>query len=55
MLRQEHVIVAEEDGMGTDIGSADELYPLLDQGLSRLVRRMGLARKDELHRSLWIG
>ena len=32
-----------------------KLYPFLDQGLSRRVRGMGLARKDELHWFLRIG
>ena len=32
-----------------------KLYPFLDQGLPRLVRRMGLAGDDELHRALRIG
>ena len=50
-----HVVVTEENRMRTDFGLANELYPFLDQGLSRQVRRMGLARKDELHRALRIG
>ena len=41
--------------MGAGLGLADELYPFLDQGLPRLVRRMGLAGDDELHRALRIG
>ena len=41
--------------MRTDLGPANELDPFLDQGLSRQVRRMGLARNDELHRALGIG
>ena len=30
------------------------MHPFLDQGLPRLVRRMGLAGDDELHRALRI-
>ena len=41
--------------MGAHLGPPDELGPFLNQGLSRLVRRMGLAGKDELHRALGIG
>ena len=41
--------------MWTDLGPANEVYPFLDQGLPRLVRRMGLAGNDELHRTLRIG
>ena len=41
--------------MRTDLRSANELYPFLNQGLSRQVRRMSLARNDELHRALRIG
>ena len=55
VLGQKHVVVTEENRMRTDLGPANELYPFLDQGLSRLVRRMGLAREDELHRALRIG
>ena len=40
--------------MRTGLGLANELYPFLDQGLSRRVRGMGLAGKDELHWSLRI-
>ena len=54
VLGQEHVVIAEEDRMRTDLGPANELDPLLDQGLSRRVGWMGLARNDELHRSLRI-
>ena len=41
--------------MGAGLGLADELDPFLNQGLPCLVRRMGLARDDELHRALRIG
>ena len=41
--------------MRTRLGPADELHPLLDQGLPGLVSRMGLAGDDELHRTLRIG
>ena len=54
MLREEHVVIAEENRMRTGLGPANELDPLLDQGLSCRVRGMGLARKDELHRFLRI-
>ena len=50
-----HVVVTEENRMGTNLGPANELYPFLNQGLSRQVCRMGLARNDELHRALRIG
>jgi len=33
---------------------ADEVYPFMDQGLSRPVLRMGLAGDNELHRTLQI-
>ena len=54
-LGQMHVVVTEEDHVGADFGPPDEMHPFLDQGLSRLVRRMRLARDDELHRALRIG
>ena len=41
--------------MGARLGPAGELHPLLNQGLSRIVLRVGLARDDELHRALRIG
>ena len=41
--------------MRTDLGLANEMDPLLDQRLSRRVRGMGLARQDELYRTLRIG
>src|ERR1017187_7897909 len=41
---QVHIVVAQENCVRPDIGPADELYPFLDQGLSRQVRRMSLAR-----------
>ena len=41
--------------MRAGVGPANELDPLLDQGLSRLVGRMGLAGDDELHGPLRIG
>ena len=40
--------------MGADFGPANELYPPPDQVLSRLVRRMRLTGKDELHRTMRI-
>ena len=55
MLGQEHVIVTEEDRMGTRLGLPDEMYPFSNQGLASLVRRMRLAGDDELHRALRIG
>ena len=54
-LGQVHIVVTKENRMRTDFGPANELYPFLDQGLSRLVRWMGLAREDELHRTLRVG
>ena len=50
-----HVIVTEEDHLGAGLGPPDEMHPFLNQGLSRLVYRMGLARQDELHRALRMG
>ena len=41
--------------MRPDLGAANEVNPLLDQGLSRLVRRMRLACDDQLHRALRVG
>ena len=41
--------------MGTDLGPPDEPRPLLDQGLPRAVRWMGLAGHDELDGALGIG
>ena len=55
MLGQLHVVVAEEHDMGAGRGLTDEMHPFLDQGLTRLVCRMGLAGKDELHRVLRVG
>ena len=40
--------------MGAHLGPPDEMYPLLNQGLPRLVCRMGLAGHDELHWALRI-
>ena len=54
VLCQEHIVITEEDCMRTGFRLADELYPLLDQGLARQVCRMSLTRKDELHRALRI-
>ena len=41
--------------MGAHLGPPDEMHPFLNQGLPCLVRRMGLAGHDELHRALRIG
>ena len=41
--------------MRADLGPPDKLNPFLNQRLSRLVRRMGLAGEDKLHRALRIG
>ncbi len=41
--------------MGAGLGPPDEMCPFLNQRLPRLVRRMGLAGDDELHRALRIG
>ena len=54
VLGQEHVVVAEEDDVGARLGPPDEADPLLNQGLPGLVRRMGLAGDDDLHRALGI-
>jgi hypothetical protein len=49
---QKHVVVTEEDSMGTRVGAPDEMRPFLDQNLSRLIRGMRLAGEDELDRAL---
>ena len=54
VLGQEHVVVAEKDRVGTSLGLPDEMRPLPNHGLPRLVRRMRLAGDDELHRALGI-
>src|ERR1039457_2620845 len=54
VLAQEHVVVSEEDGMGTRPCLADEMRPLADESLPGLVRRMRLAGDDELYRALGI-
>ena len=54
MLGQPRVVVAQEDDVGLGLWLADELYPFMNQGLPRLVRGMGLASDDELHRALRI-
>jgi len=50
MLRQEHIVITQEDRVRTDLGPANEVDPFLDQSLTLRVRGMGLARNDELHR-----
>ena len=55
VLRQQHVVVAEENDMPTRLRVADKLNPLADERLPRLIRRMRLARHDELHGALGIG
>ena len=50
LLGQAHVVVTKENHMGTDLWLADEVYPFMDQCLSRLVLRMGLAGDHELYR-----
>jgi len=54
-LGQEHVVVTEEEHMGPRLGPSYEMGPFSNQGLPGLVRRMGFARKDELHRAIAIG
>ncbi len=41
--------------MGAGLGSANEAYPFLNQRLTCLVRWVGLARNDDLHRAFGIG
>ena len=52
VFRQQHVVVAQEDDVGPDLWLADEVNPLMDQGLPRLVLRVGFAGDDELYRAL---
>ena len=41
--------------MGPGVRPLNETGPFLNNGLPRLIRRMGLSGKDELHRALRIG
>ena len=54
VLSQKHVVITQEDDMGACLWPANELHPLLNQGLPRIVLRMGLASDDELHWTLWV-
>ena len=54
VFSQKHVVITQEDHMGARLWPADELPPLLNQGLSRLVLRMRFASNNELHRTLQI-
>ena len=49
VLSQKHVVITQEDHMGARLWPANELHPLLNQSLSRIVLGMGLASDDELH------
>ena len=55
VLGQQHVVVAEKDRVRARLRLPDEMHPFPDEGLSSLVRRMRLARDDELYRALRIG
>src|SRR5215467_5760274 len=55
MLRNDHVVVGNEDDVRTHFWPAYELNPLLDHCLSRFVGGMRLAGDDELHGELRIG
>ena len=55
LLRQQHIVVAQEDDVGAGLRLADKLYPFMDQFLSRTVFRMGLTGDDELHRAVGNG
>ena len=54
LLGQLHIVVAKEDHGSARTGAANEMGPLPNQGLARLIGRMGLACHDELHRALRI-
>ena len=49
---QQHVVVSQEHRVGADLGAPHELNPSLDQRLAGDVRRMRLARHDQLHWAL---
>ncbi len=50
-LGEQHVVVAQEDDVGSSSRLADEVDPIMDQGLPRLVLRVGLAGDDKLYRT----
>src|SRR6516165_5662498 len=54
MLRNDHVVVGNEDDVRTHFWPAYELNPLLDHCPSRFVGGMRLAGDDELHGELRI-
>ena len=54
MLRQQHIVVAQEDDVRPGLWLAYEVYPFMDQDLPRPVLRMSLAGNDQLHRSFAI-
>ncbi len=49
-LRHADVVVRQEHHAGTDVRLGRELHQLLDEPLAFLVRRVRLARDDDLHR-----
>jgi hypothetical protein len=55
MLRNDHVLISDEDDVRTHFWPAYELNPLLDHCLPGRVRRMRFACDDELHGELRIG
>jgi hypothetical protein len=45
----------EEDRMRVDLRLPEALRPWLNQSLPGLIRRMGFAGQDQLHRTVWVG
>jgi hypothetical protein len=43
MLRRQHVVITQENDVLARFGSPDEMDPLLDHSLSRLIGRVSLA------------
>src|SRR6185312_8159780 len=52
--REQHVVVAQKYDVPPRLGIADELDPLPDQGLARLVGGVRLTGDDDLYRSLGV-
>jgi hypothetical protein len=50
-----HVVITQEDHVGTNFGTPNKMGPFLNQGLPGLICWMGLSREDELHAALRIG
>ena len=50
-----HVVIAQKDHMPASLGPSDKMHPFLNQSLSGLVSRVGLAGQNQLHWVLGIG